>query len=714
MAGERPAPASVDTLLGSMNKPEAWKEVVRTRFSGTDVERLALSTSLAAIKQSKGLRDAELVVLAKCLALSQPEAAGAKQALQSLQQLDVVGALRAPLSEAGTVAPDAWALASQLQSVNGVGLRLLGKLSAGDKGPTGTYAANVAPLVRAYFLAASEVARASGNADTANPAALYASGAIRTAIDAERSLNGAAAWPGRNGSATPAGVTLSVAEKALLALRDEVDKANPAVTATHGCAFAIHMVRAGMLTDKKREANGELSEFHKVESRASKTFGKHIDRSIGAGHETKLKSMLAKVVPQIAKSPFHAHNKILAKEPEGISLSHDNGIHHGRAVKDMIGVVSVALKRANVAEGLGAQPLDPNSPDHVSQELQLRNQCRLAILELTDAETVLLPRFASATPLSEAQVEKALDKVMERLSSVSVARQDTSTAANQAAPSNAPDPQTPAPVQPQPWLPLAWLWKKAPAPSDTPVPEAPPVIDQSAVAAAAAEAAAAKAVLREQARALLVRENTGLTPQTLLAWAQAAGGPVNAAQLHELARQPRAEGEPDWGAFEGAFLRSTGREKPAVATPELKGLTREQVGSVLADMVRGEELGSGFALENGGLSHVHTGAISQILSGLATGGAGSIRLDLGGGQRRVVTFESGVGTDRSFIKVGVSTLKRAQLGAGGSGGAEIGETGVAKASASGGANAQRAWEVVHHEGTIFGFPRHLSGGVGGD
>ena len=633
--------ADLHQMLGSMDEAATWQGLVQNHLNGTPRNKDELLTQLGNIKTQLGLRDAEVVVLAKSLLTKFSDAEPALEALAGLRETNILRQVLSPDPNPSDASLRGWELAAHLQTVPGIGLRLLGQLSHHEGGNEGgTFEAKDRPFVKAYFEAARVVAQKNGHRERLDPHTLYTEGAIRTAIGAARERGGDHAWPGRDGAMTPQGVTLTLAEKALLALRDAAD---PDITTTNGCAFALHMLHGGMRTDERLDSEGKPSEYHKAESRACKTFGRHLDRAIGTERKGPVRNFMARFLPHKNKSPFIAHDRLVATDKVGFGLAHDNGVHHGRAVKDMVGVVMAAhqeIRGYRETTGLRRRDIAQPTQNHLAR---IRHQCRLAILELADSETVLLPRFANGEPMSEAQLMKAKAQVLPRLTT----RYEMA------------DPQ--------------------------------------------------RAALAEQVEAILRQENLGLTPQTLLAWGHAAGGPSNITQLRERAHAQRTEGAPDWAAFEAAYLYSTEAAQPRVDTPPLSGATRQDAGAQLAGMIRGEELGSGFSLENGGFVHGRTGEVSGIVTRIFMGGLSSARVDVGGGDRRRVTFESGVDPARSFIKVGVSQYRQVQAGLGGSVGFKVGEVNGGRAAIGAGADAQYAYELVHQEGTIFAFPRNLSG-----
>ncbi|VVE12542.1 hypothetical protein [Pandoraea anhela] len=646
------------TPSGALRKLDSAAELSRVldrHFQGTPAEKQRLTATLGGIRETAQLSHAETALLAKSLAIAFPSADKAVDALTGLRDLHVVDDILRPSPDfhgASAANKAGWQFAAKLADVEGgIGLSLLHKVSSHAGGADGKPAAMTEAqggLVLAYLRAASEVARAAGS-DRVDPAAIYGQGAIATAVRAVKGSGdgGGAAWPGRAGTATPAGVTLTLAEKALLAVHDELD---PAITARHGCAFAVQMVRGGMVTDARRSADGTPSEFHRVESRAAKSCGKHVDRALRSGTSNVLTSLLKRFGLHQGKSPYHAYNAVISSDGQniGFGLSHKGGIHEGRAVKDMMDVLEGALKQSG---GPGQRPLleaDGKTATSSPDDATLRSLVRLAVLQAVKANTVLLPRYARGDEPTPQMRDAA------RAGVLGMIRQEASSSATTGD------------------------------------------------------------ALAQRVDKMLDEESGRMTPAALLQWAADAGGPADEAALATHVGKAARQGQPDWAMFAKGFDLAASNARPVVETPSIKGATREDVATVLADMVRGEELGSGFSMTNGGYTQGTTRGVSEIISGILTVGTGSVRIDLGGGRKRYVTFESGVGTDRSYIRMGVATVAQGQGGAGGSIGPHIAASHDLKVSASAGADLQQAYEDVHYEGAVFGFPRHLSGGVGGD
>lgn len=649
------AAKKIPALLQDMNRPVDLGRLVRSAFTGTQADKATLVTQLSVSCQVAQLGNMETAQLVKALAVSFPDAARAGQALKGLRDVSLAHDILHPAAvvDAGPETQLAWKFASELESVPGIGLDLLDKLTDRPQAhPEAGRRAEMTKaergLVRAYLRAAADVARAGPDDRRIDPGAIYGRGQVCEAIAAARRLQGPGAWPGRAGSATPPSIALKLSEKALLAIPDGLD---PSVTERHGCEFAVHMLRAGMPTDKRHNVDGSVSEFYKAESRAAKTAGRHLDRALRDRTGNPLKSTLERYVLRKGKSPFFAHDALTSERGlnRGFGLSHRGGMQEGRAIKDMMDVLEQGLLTAGGPHGaplLDAQGhVDARSLDDAT----LQNLVRLAMLKTVKAKTILIPRFARCDELSGPALHAAHDAVM------AMVRQP---------------PQA--------------------GPSDT-----------------------AEALVRRVEEALH-RENARLTPTALLRWAADAGGPDSEASLSEYRDRPPEEGQPDWSKFARNFGRSTGKDLPSVQTPALTGTTRASAADMLAEMVAGEELGSGFSLGNLGTTHFTTRNLSEVITALATKGTAALRLDLGGGQRRMVTFESGVNAECSYLRMGVATVRMGQVGIGGSIGPTVGVEGAARFSLSVGGDVQDSVELLAQEGVTFNFPRHLNGGLAGD
>lgn len=627
-------------LLANVATLATWRNVVSTRFHGTPALRETLDAALVDVQGRYGLSHGDVTVLAKSLALAFPSAPHAISALNGLTQIRFLDDIQAMQQEPSEDVQRGWQLAARMEGIKGQGLPLLAKLTRPLDPPE---AAPIGPsaqgLVRAYLRAAQEVARAHGTGARVDPGHIYATGQLRAAIDTARHGGNLQAWPGRDGAPTPPGVPLSLAEKALLALPD---KANPAVQTKHGCEFAIHMVRGGMLTMATRDERGRLTEYALTESRAKKGFGGHLDRALRGGPQGLL-GALRQFGLHKDKSPFFAFDRVVsdAGMGSGFGLSHQNAIHDGRAVRDMIETLAQAMRTRG---GPGGQPLVGAYGTTAASDIAndaLVQVTRLTILEAAQADTVLLPRFGRGDPLSELQRDQVIERIATRL---------------RAAPGAAGD------------------------------------------------------ALRTRIAETVDAQNGGLTPQRLLSWAADVGGPGDEA----AALAPGDDADEGWKTFSKGYARATGQADIDLPVPPLKGSTRQEASERLADMIRGEELGSGFVLSDAGATILSSGGMSTLVSGILSKATLSLVLDVTAGAKRQVNFQSGVSTDRSFLRVGVSHTVLGHAGVGTGVGVGVTTSGPARIGLGVSTDLKFGGSTLVEEGTVFGFPRHLSGGVGGD
>jgi len=644
--------------LQSLKKDSTINRAIANHFNGPANRKAALLASVMQLKEATGMSAGEATVLVKALASHNKDTAQAERILQALPQVRLMDDLLTPRA-AGEITADvqlAWKFAAEIEGIKGgKGLDLLSKVTAkpdgaADGAPALT-AAQRGPM-RAYLRAAAEVARAAGrNAPALDPSSMFAHGKLRDAVRA--TPNG---WPGRAGAPIANGASLTLAEKALLAVRDELD---PTITEIHGCRFAVQMARGGMVTDKARNPDGTKSEFQKVESRASKTMGMHLNRAMASSTGfQRIADTLRYGTLHHGKSPFYGYDAIVSSRGQnmGFELSHIGGIHEGRAMKDMVDVLESTLK-ARGGAGDVALPTAQNAvdgqallDDHGAGGTLLRNMVRSEILQRAKTEALLLPRLARGDNLSESAIAQVRTAV---LAAIQLPESSSSDSA---------------------------------------------VADQ----------------VQELLTAALTEQNVPLTPARLLAWAGDAGGPTDAETVQEMRTFARQEGQPDWKSFSTAFDRAANQEVRVPPNTPIKGRSRAETAEILASMIRGEELGSGFSLANAGNTQATTRNVSEVISGVLSGATMSVRADLGGGRTRIVSFESGVSTDRSSLRMSVSTVRRNQEGAGGSLGFRLGKKEVASFSAFVGGDVGHSFELLEQDGAVFGFPRHKTGGVGGD
>ncbi len=472
--------------LNALQQDAGIHRTIGKHFRGSDAERRALESNVTEFKAARGLSTGEAIVLTKALALRMGGGiAQAQRVLEALPRVrlaaDIVSPRSLPEGEQGEALRMAWKFAAGIEGLKGARASTFSpRPRAVPTESRGPRSARRNRALRAYLRAASEVARAAAaagvDAPGFDPASMYAHGKVGEAI---RRAGGD--WPGRAGTATPSGVSLTLAEKALLAVRDELD---PAVDAIHGCRFAVQMLRGGMPTDAPRNPDGTKSEFQQVESRASKTLGAHLNRAVASptGFQAMADTLRYAALHK-GKSPFYAYDALVSARGRnmGFALSHIGGIQEGRAVKDMIEVIESALHgRGGMGGGALPSTRAPVAASDVladagAQGTLVRNMARSAILHLAKSEALLLPRLARGDRLSEAAIAKAREAVLATID-----------------------------------LPGGAL------------PEA----------------------LARHLDDALAQENMRLTPDRLLAWAADAGGPADAAAAEELRTYPAAADTP--------------------------------------------------------------------------------------------------------------------------------------------------------------------------
>lgn len=652
----------VDQQLRS--SPADHREALKTainEIAGID------SPALTPAQRALVLTPAERTLLAKRVTRCFDSAAQATRALRSLGDVRLLGEIGQPRS---TNADQklAWKLAASLESLDGIGLDLLDKLT--DRAPAGsTQVQSRAPLgvddrfsVRAYMRAASEIARAAGPAAglALDPGSLYAHGNVAAAITEVRRRSGnPQAWPGRGkGVATPPNVRLEPTEKALLALHDKLD---PDVHVPHGCDFAIGMMCAGMLTDRPAQpgAPKTKSEFFLTNSRIDKAFGLHVDRALGLKGLPAAKEAVTRPLLHHGKSPYFAIDTVVARGA-GVkfSLAHHSAIGEGRMLaEDMMGSIVDALARSG---GPAGSPLPTPTSQRAAADIAaetepttLQGLLRTALMKRMRADQLFLPRLPMAPEIPPHVMDEAKADVL------------------------------------------------------------------SAVASYPADPVGAKAVQDTLAHLAADHAGTRLTPQTLRDWAADAGAPWSrggdvGSAMARAAQQPTGDSAADWSAFAKAYPFVAEGARPEVEIRPVKGAQREEFAATLEDMLNGLELIGGFSASNAGNTNGSTKAVSEIVSGILSGGAAALRLDVGGDLIREVSFEAGTATDRMAMRMSVATLRRVHGCAGGSAGLHLGETSIAGASLAVGADAGYSYELVRQEGATIGFARHLSGGVNGD
>lgn len=595
----------------------ASHEAIDTLFAGaTNGDRQALKTATDGLKAAAApfaLSHGEAALLVKSLADSfgRGGIVRATAALQALGQTDIAGTLHDPMNAphpASAALKDAWKLAADLEATKegGVGFDLLDKVSAHAGGAR--FDRDQEAAVRGYLVAARQVGVESRNAaPDFDPGSVYRQGRVDRAIRrAERNHT----WPGRNGAAVSERLTL--AEKALLAARDEFDR--PPGVGVHGCRFAVHMMGAGMVDERAG------SEYQQCESRTHKTVNTQLNRVLR--QDKGLVAALKKTMVLQDKSSFYAYDAISSTDGRGrgFSLPHRNAIHEGRHIKAMMETVEAALARTGGPHGGALPTAAAPIPEAQLHPVLIDNLARHALLG--KAKTEFVPRLTRADDVAETYLDGLAAGMAARI--------------------------------------------------------APPHSAQ----------------LQARLRAALEQQNQHFTPDALQAWLGDTA-PTQAEQAR----------------FDDAHAFATTPGRTDFEARPLQGMTRAEAADLIAEMIRHEELGSGFSFSNGGTIGANTKLASAIASGVFSGGSVIVRANAGGGGARVVGLESGVSTDRSALRMSVTKLKRGEVGGGASAGLAIGDT---TGSGSVGGDLTYTYEFQEQEGVAFGFPRHLHGGVGGD
>lgn len=657
VAGGR-GPATPGAVAAAMQSPTASSDSIDSCFKDSSAaDRVSLKATINDLKATAQLSHGEATSLVLALRRSVGTAADANEVLLGLGEVNLVADVR---TRKATVSPReraAWQFAAEIEGMKGgVGLDLLSKVSGRPAAPAGgpaplAFAPAERGAVRAYLRAAHEVARAAHASGAAvpglDPGSIYAHGNLGAAIQATPG-----GWPGRDQQPTPPTIPLTRAEKALLAVRDELD---PAITTIHGCRFAVELMRGGMVTSDPLNPDGTKSEFQRAHSRAHKTVTTHVRRATRP-HEDPLKATagaLQRGVAHKAQSSLHAYEVVVSDAGlgAGFRVGNNGRIHGGRAMKDMAVVIQDAIGRSG---GPGGQALPtaaaPIGHAALQQDIAagghtLRNIVRDAVLAKGQSEALFLTRLARGDQLTGTGLENAAAAILER-------------------------------IQPGPF----------------------------------------PAGLEDAIKGMLTAQNRPLTPELLLQWGADAGGPADAsaARTQRTSATPTAAGAVDWKLFCEGFGRAGEGDVPAVATPSLRGMTNQQLSDVLCDLIMQEELGTNTVLVDSATTHGTTKNASGIASGIFLHGAGTVRVDLGGGGSRAVGLESTVTTAASSLRMFKTSVTRVQAGGGGTVGQVLGHTDIASAALAGSADAGYAYDDVHQEGVVFNFPRHLSGGVGGD
>lgn len=660
-------------LLRGTQRPALFEALGALRQKKVETEGLTPEQIKAQTDaQANKLTGPETVMLTHALDLAFGKdfdpAGQALAALRALQCTNLLDGLRQVGGHGPSEAPEgadgAWRLAQEIVEIpGGVGKTLIAKLTPAPAVPrdprTHASVADKERLVLNVFLKASqrlqqETVASAGNkvapALKNDPASIFGFGRLGDATRGRTEQD----WPGRDGAAVPR--NLSIAQKALLAARDELRAldahaadperlATPFTGGTHGCRFAIPMIRNGILTDEPRDLNGKTSEFRAIESRLSKGFGKHVDRAMrnptGWG---KFKSNLRRIVsPFTGKSPFLTHSRIAEESPErGIGVVNQGGTHAARAQADMMEAVAAAI---DAMPGLKRDAVHDDEYGNGALRLVVRAE----VARQVKAQAFFMTRHSTPKRLLNFTKDKLIAKLVDEL--------------------------------------------------------APPIAGDADEAERAANLGLRDG-LRARVASMVDQENEALlTPHTLLRWAAVVGGPGSPIAAQRLVSNEAAD--PRWRAFSKDFMLLTKGSEPPIPMEAFKGKERKDVADMLAKVIASEELGSALSLDNAGNVTVTTKGIQDTITAVLSGFVAKVHVDLGGGLVRTVQFESSNTTDRSQVRVTVQTLKKVETGVGGS-------LGTGPVPLKGSIDVGYAYDVVHQEGAVLGFPRNLTGGSPGD
>lgn len=659
----------------------------------------ALLTELQRLADLHTLSGAESVLLAKTLDVAFSASADpVKDSLEALRELantDLlrnirdVGETRAdggktPAAEANASQRElAWKLAQHLERVpGGVGMDLLDQLTphsttrSPDTHPSVANTEKI--LLRVYLKASSELAAEkaqNGFSQASDPHSVY--GEKDTSLQkAIKEVN--PNWPGDNQTPTPAGIKLSVAEKALLALKSELrgidlHAANtetakqPYKRGKHGCLFAIPRVRGNMATDQETHPDGTPGEFMAAEKRAKKGFVEHPRRARENASRARLpgskddsqsgpfsmKSLSKAVLREtgfVHKSPFDAYNKVTSKDglDEGLKFPQRSSSYEGEQYRHMIMTLKTETDaRLYLWDESGRRLLHEHGkidPQRLEDDQATLTQLvRQQILNLTLENTRLIPRFANPMNLPPTVAEAAVNAIMQQVD-----------------------------------------------------PDAPPASVEH---------------LRQRV-VDMVKENQPLTAQRLLEWAEPLGGPKDAQDAKTMSQFITSE---NWKKFVDGFEAVANNRIVQIDMPSFEGIEHQAQTDMIAELVRHERLGSSTTWESGGTAQANTKSAVGIATSVALLGTANVRGAFGGGVTRSVTFASGTSTPISSVStIAARSAKYGDLGAGGSVGHSFGEGSPVNVTLSVGADVASSRTKVHREGVEFGFPRHISGGTFGD
>lgn len=680
---------AVDDLFAEHSRLFASAATHTTTGAATaDRPRADMLAELKSTKAANALSTAQVDKLAKTLNLAFKDSAtpvrDGIEALQALKNTNLLQTLRSDPHLAGpapAAQSNAWMLAQRLEAVpGGMGMALLNKLTPSTPRPAGvdaTVTAGDRVMLRTFLAASAAVARdakANGRTVGHDPQSLFTQpdSTLRAAIAAVGTDN----WPGRNGAATPPGIPLTDNEKALLAVTDELKALDRHVAATpgqpfakgtHGCAYAIGVVHNGLTENiggskgetaaKKAKGGAVKSEFQWIDAFAEKSFGKHLGRTLKTTQPEKLKG-IARMRRALNnhlnvnsnKSAFHAYDSVVSSKGlnRGLVLPHRSPIADGRAFGKMLTTFSNEAERG-LREDFAEEPLMDASGKFSAERLMSNEPALRSLVRATIVATT-----------------RDQEKMLPDLRHLDARSDFTKETIFKAVRARISDPAEGTTI----------------------------------------------GTLEDRIKDFIGQDNQPLTAQRILQWAGEIGGPADDAAATRMARAPSANGPTVWHEFAKSFDRVENGAIAPLDTPPLKGMTRHEAANLIRRLVERDELGSGFTLSNGGNVQISTKGVSGAVSNALLGISANVRINLTGGALRVVSFEDFVSADRSGIRIAVSTLKKVEVGAGGSVGHSFDEHTPVTLSAGG--DVSYKYQVTNQEGVVYGFARHATGGVGGD
>ncbi|MDE2105170.1 MAG: hypothetical protein KGL39_48530, partial [Patescibacteria group bacterium] len=431
---------TLENLFAPRERPVAMVEFFSTPLFSNDSDdaRATLKNELRALRETAGLNGAELTLLAHTLNTiygKLPRSAEqAKISLTALQRIDLLGAMReiprdnratGPRSDSEnfTHVDKAWTLAEALNSIpGGIGATLLDKLTPSISRPPNTHDSILEKdrILRNVLLKTTRQLAVEQRTSSRTPSSWFRQPRLSKVISGG-GLNwpknisaGGLNWPGAAGRPIASEEPLTVAEKALLALREEIHELDqhterspetPFDRGTHGCRWAISMIRGDMVTDQPKDAMGRPTQYYVANSRLEKAMGKHIDRA--RKNRKGWTGFVAAVKRHFSvttdKSPFYS----LKANARTASTIHRSGpAQYGAAISGMINALKDQLQ--------ASRQMDLRKSAN-GDTAALARLARTAILSQAQSQNSLKTHFLRPQRLSSENREKIADELMRTL-----------------------------------------------------------------------------------------------------------------------------------------------------------------------------------------------------------------------------------------------------------------------------------------------------------